>query len=166
MDRILSRIRTDSAEYRDNAARMTALTAELRARAKNPRTEFLGRFDNRRVGALLAEIDVLVVPSLWWENSPLTISEAFLAGVPVVVSDIGGMAEMVQEGVNGFRVPPGDSDALAAAIRRFVDDPTLARRLTPKPETVRDMRDDAARTEIEMFRLVDAARAARGTGRT
>jgi glycosyltransferase involved in cell wall biosynthesis len=135
-------------------------TAELKARAKNPATQFLGRFDNRRVGALFAEIDVLVVPSLWWENSPLTISEAFLAGTPVIVSDIGGMAEMVQDGVNGFRVPPGDPEALAAALRRFVDDPTLVERLRPKPSSVRDIRDDAARAELEMFRLVEAARAA------
>jgi glycosyltransferase involved in cell wall biosynthesis len=135
--------------------------ANLRARATNPRIRFLGRFDNRRVGELLSEIDVLVVPSLWWENAPLTISEAFLAGVPVVTSDIGGMAEMVRDGVEGFRTPPGDAAALAAALRRFVDDPALRERLRPRAESVRDIRDDAAKTEREMIRLVDAAEARR-----
>ena len=51
----------------------------------------LGRYDNKDVGRILSEMDVLVVPSLWWENSPITIHEAFLTRTPVITAGIGGM---------------------------------------------------------------------------
>ena len=57
---------------------------------------------------------MLVVPSIWPENSPLVIHEAFLAGVPVVASRIGGIPELVQDGVNGLLFEPGDADDLRA----------------------------------------------------
>ena len=57
---------------------------------------------------LMAEVDWVVVPSLWWENSPLVIQEAFLHGRPVICSDIGGMAEKVTDGVNGLHFRAGD----------------------------------------------------------
>src|SRR5262249_5758481 len=60
---------------------------------------FRGAYDNENVGAVLADIDVLVVPSLWYENSPLTIQEAFLSSVPVITADKGGMAEAVRDGI-------------------------------------------------------------------
>ena len=69
------------------------------------------------------ETDVLVVPSLWYENSPVIIQEAFAAGVPVIGSDLGGVAEKIQDGVSGRRFPPGDRDALAAVLQGLVDEP-------------------------------------------
>ncbi|HYC76671.1 MAG TPA: glycosyltransferase, partial [Planctomycetota bacterium] len=130
-------------------------TAELRRRIANPRTRLLGRFDNRRVGELLAGIDVLVVPSLWWENAPLTISEAFLAGVPVVASNLGGMAEMVRDGENGFLFPAGDAAALADVLRRLACDRALLAKVRPAPESVRDIREDVASAEAVFFRLLE-----------
>lgn len=75
-------------------------------------------------------LDVLVVPSLWYENSPLVILEAMAAGTPVVASDLGGMAEMVVEGETGFLFPRGDP----VALRRRI----LA--LGAEPSRVEDMR--------------------------
>ena len=60
----------------------------------------------------MAEIDWVVVPSIWWENSPLVIQEAFLHGRPVICSDIGGMAEKVEHEVNGLHFRVGDHAAL------------------------------------------------------
>ena len=77
----------------------------------------------------LRESDVLVVPSRWYENSPNVILEAFAAGLPVVVADHGGMAEMVREGIDGLRFNPGDVSSLAGALRRLCDDPGLLERL-------------------------------------
>ena len=63
----------------------------------------------------LSRVDVLVLPSVWLENSPLVIKEAFAAGVPVVTSDLGGMAELVRRDVDGLLFEPGNADALAVA---------------------------------------------------
>src|SRR5262249_43831079 len=59
---------------------------------------FHGAYKNQDVGEILSEIDVIIVPSVWYENSPLTIHEAFMAGVPVITADQGGMAEAVRNG--------------------------------------------------------------------
>jgi GT2 family glycosyltransferase len=84
-----------------------------------------GPFTHERLGGVLAELDVLAVPSLWEENAPLTVEEAFLARVPVVVSDHGGLAERVSEGRGGLRFRAGDAAALARVLRRFLDEPGL-----------------------------------------
>src|SRR5690606_25949482 len=86
---------------------------DLRARAAgDARITFPGAFDRERLEAVMADLDLLVVPSLWYENTPFVVLEAFAAGVPVAVSDLGGMTEIVTPGVDGFRFPPGDVDAL------------------------------------------------------
>jgi len=118
-------------------------TAHLRATIRNPRIALLGRFDNRDVARLLADIDVLVVPSLWWENAPLTIHEAFLSKTPVVTSDIGGMKELVQHGVNGLHFKAGDAADLASVLRSLALDRASLRTLEPDPSIVRDIREDA-----------------------
>lgn len=87
-------------------------------------------------------IDVLVVPSIWPENSPLVIHEAFLAGVPVVASDIGGIAELVRHGENGLLVPPGDASALRDALSRLLREPELLASLAARPPVARTIEDD------------------------
>lgn len=98
-------------------------------------THLMGAIEAHRVPEALADLDVLVVPSTWWENSPLVIHEAFAARVPVICSGIGGMAELVADEVSGLHFPPGDSVALGNCLRRLVDDPELLLRLrTGVPE--------------------------------
>ncbi len=70
----------------------------------------------------LAEIDVLVVPSIWPDNHPLTITEALAHRVPVVASALGGIPEIVKDGVNGRLVPPGDPGALAEVLAGLARD--------------------------------------------
>ena len=94
-----------------------------------------------------AEIDVLLVPSLWWENSPVTIHEAFLTGTPVVASGIGGMAEYVRDGIDGLHFAVGDDLDLAAKLRRFLDEPCLAAELARGAPAVKTIEQDAAATE-------------------
>lgn len=84
-----------------------------------------GRFAAEDLERVYASFDVLLVPSLWWENAPFVIREAFARGKPVLASDLGGMAESVRDGVDGLRFPVGDADALAACVRRFLDEPDL-----------------------------------------
>jgi glycosyltransferase involved in cell wall biosynthesis len=104
--------------------------AEFAARlaAAAPVAQHLGPYPRAEVAALMARADWIVVPSLWWENSPLVIEEARAAGRPVICSGIGGMAERVADGVDGLHVPPGDAAALAETMRAAAD-PSLWRRL-------------------------------------
>jgi glycosyltransferase involved in cell wall biosynthesis len=83
----------------------------------------VGKYRQETLPELMRDIDWVVVPSIWWENSPLVIQEAFLHGRPVICSDIGGMAEKVSDGVNGMHFRVGDAGSLASAIRRAVASP-------------------------------------------
>jgi glycosyltransferase involved in cell wall biosynthesis len=67
----------------------------------------------------------VVVPSIWWENSPLVIQEAFLYGRPVICSDVGGMAEKVRHGIDGLHFAVGDPASLADTIRAATTTPGL-----------------------------------------
>lgn len=123
-----------------------AKLAEL-ARPCGDRVVFHGRFDNQNIGRVYEHIDVLVVPSTWFENSPITIHEAFQFRTPVVASDIGGMAELVHDGVDGLHFRAGDADDLAAKLGRFVGDPGLAARLSRFPE-IKTIDEDAREMEF------------------
>lgn len=91
--------------------------------------EMMGRIPNEQVGHVLADSDVVVVPSLWYENSPVVIQEARAAGVPVVASGHGALAEKVRDGVDGLHFPPGNVDALRRVLQRLLGEPDLLARL-------------------------------------
>lgn len=81
-----------------------------------------GPFEPLRAPRVLAETDVVLVPSLWRENAPLTVLQARAAGRWLIASDVPGVREVLEDGVHGRLVPPGDAralaDAMSAAIRR------------------------------------------------
>jgi GT2 family glycosyltransferase/glycosyltransferase involved in cell wall biosynthesis len=106
-----------------------------------------GAFAPRDLGRVLADIDVLVVPSLWEENAPLTVQEAFLARRPVIVSGHGGLAEVVRDGVDGLHVAPGDAAALARVMKRLLEEPDLRARLGQSPPPVPTMDEHVAALE-------------------
>ncbi len=110
----------------------------------HPHIRFEGQVENRHIPAVLADLDVLVVPSLWYENAPLTILEAHAAGVPVIASDLGGMAEMVRDPQDGLRFRPGDDRDLARQIRQFLDEPDFFTRLRRGIRPERLIRDEVA----------------------
>lgn len=89
----------------------------------------VGAYAPERVGELMAAVDWVVVPSIWWENSPLVIQEAFANRRPVICSDIGGMAEKVTDGVDGLHFRVGDPQSLAETIERAVGGSGLWARL-------------------------------------
>jgi glycosyltransferase involved in cell wall biosynthesis/GT2 family glycosyltransferase len=89
-----------------------------------------GPYPHADRGAVLAGLDVLVAPSLWEENAPLVVAEAFQAGLPVIASGHGGLAEAVRDGVDGLHVRPGDAPDLARAMRRLLDERGLLGRLS------------------------------------
>jgi glycosyltransferase involved in cell wall biosynthesis len=124
---------------------------------KNPRVRFAGAFEPDEVPRILADMDVLVVPSLWWENAPLAIQEAFLAGVPVVVSDIGGMAEKVIDGVTGVHFRVGDARDLAARLKDLHADRLRLFRLAASRPAIRTIAEDAWDLERRYRQLVDSS---------
>ena len=98
-------------------------TVQLRAQAAGLPVRFMGSFNRERTGHVYAEIDVLVVPSLWLENSPLVIHEAFMAGIPVVGARIGGIADLVDDGRTGLLYDPSSPTGLEAILRRLIGNP-------------------------------------------
>lgn len=109
----------------------------------NQSVEFMGVFKNWEIGEVLNQIDVLVVPSIWYENSPLVIQEAFMAGIPVITSDIGGIKELVEDGKDGFTFRMGDTESLQSVMERITTNPTILNNLCPNPQKVRTIEDDA-----------------------
>lgn len=94
-----------------------------------PGVEWLGQLPHGEAMAALRTAGLLVVPSLCHENSPLAVLEAFAAGVPVVCSRTGSLAELVEDGRNGFTAPPGDPGALAAVLARALSNASLLRNM-------------------------------------
>lgn len=92
------------------------------ALAAAPQASHPGPYDRADLPGLMARADWLVMPSIWWENAPLVLLEARAAGLPVICSGIGGMAELVEHGVTGIHVPPGDPRALAETMRAAAAD--------------------------------------------
>jgi glycosyltransferase involved in cell wall biosynthesis len=91
------------------------------------RVDFVGSKSQTEVADLLGEADVFVLPS-YAEGVPVVVMEALACGIPVVASFVGGMAELVEDGVTGFLVRPGDAEQLADRIGRLVADPELRNR--------------------------------------
>jgi glycosyltransferase involved in cell wall biosynthesis len=111
--------------------------------AGDERICFMGRVDNMRVPQTLADFDVTVVPSIWYENCPLAMLESHAAGTPIITSRLGGMKELVSHEVNGLHFAAGDIADLASQLRRAVDDSQLLARMragamAAKPASVED----------------------------
>ena len=102
------------------------LEALARTLGVESRVRFLGYRED--IAQLLASCDLFVLPSLY-EGLPISVLEAMAAGKPVIATAIGGTREAVIDGVTGLLVPPADSRALAAGIRRVIADGSLALRL-------------------------------------
>jgi len=111
--------------------------AELRASASDLPVRFMGAFDHERIAEVYAQIDVLVVPSLWLENSPLVIHEAFMAGVPVVGARLGGIADLVDDGRTGLLYDPASPIELRAALGGLIENPKRVHELAELARTVR-----------------------------
>jgi glycosyltransferase involved in cell wall biosynthesis len=105
-------------------------TAKLKTLAEgDKRIEFCGTFPNEEIGKIFSGLDALVVPSIWYENTPLVIFSAHAAGVPVIGSDLGGISEVVHHGKNGLLFEKGDSAGLSELMKMVIEDRSLLERL-------------------------------------
>jgi GT2 family glycosyltransferase/glycosyltransferase involved in cell wall biosynthesis len=121
-----------------------AYTETLSARLGMEAIRRVGPVPNERIGERLADLDVVVVPSIWIENAPFVIREAFAARVVVIASDLGGMAEMVRDGIDGLLFPPGDATTLAAHLQALLNDPARLETLRAGIRQVMTVDEDAA----------------------
>jgi glycosyltransferase involved in cell wall biosynthesis len=95
----------------------------------NSKIEFYGAYKYEDMTRIYNEIDMLVVPSTWWENSPLVLSRALAHKVPAIVSNLGGMTEVVENGVNGFSFEVSNPKSLALILEKIANDPTVLNEL-------------------------------------
>jgi glycosyltransferase involved in cell wall biosynthesis len=120
----------------------------------------IGQYAHSELANLMRRVDWVVVPSIWWENSPLVIQEAFQYGRPVICADIGGMAEKVDDGVNGMYFRRGDPGSLAEVMRRAAWTPGLWETLRSGIPPVHTMGEHVATLNGIYDRLITERRGA------
>lgn len=103
-------------EYTENLHRMAG---------SDSRIEFCGVYTENDLQEIYQHVDVAIVPSLWYENYPLTLHEALASGIPALVSNVGGMAEKIKDGHNGYTFRFGDANDLAEKMKQLIMDPTV-----------------------------------------
>jgi glycosyltransferase involved in cell wall biosynthesis len=106
------------------------------------RITFPGPYRHNTVYDILAELDVIVVPSVCYETGPLVIQEAQAAQVPAIASRLGGPRELVVEEQNGLLFEAGNAHDLASQLRRVLDSPSLLEQLRPDSTSVRTADDE------------------------
>jgi len=116
----------------------------LQALAREKRVEFTGWTDD--VSEAMRGATVAAFPSRLGEGSPVAVIEAMMAGLPVVATDVGGTREIIEDGVTGWLVPPGNLPALAARLDRILGNPDAARAVAERGRAAARERFDVDRT--------------------
>lgn len=117
-----------------------------------PVAQLVGPYDRSEVCTLMAGNDWIVLPSLWFENAPLVLLEARRAGRPVISTGLGGMGELVRDGVDGVLVPRGNPAALAETMAALAADPETWARLAANAAWPPDP-DETARRHLHSYAL-------------
>jgi glycosyltransferase involved in cell wall biosynthesis len=135
----------------DHSANL-AYTKELISLIGNHETIFLqGKYNKKNLASILANIDVVVVPSIWYENAPLVIQEAFATKTPVITTNLGGMAEAVSHEVNGLLFERNNSEDLARQLLRIVDEQGLLKKLSDAIPQIKSFDDEI----LELDKIYD-----------
>jgi glycosyltransferase involved in cell wall biosynthesis len=126
----------------------------VKQQTRHPDIKFMGLFQNDRIAEVMSGIDALVIPSIWPENSPLTIHEAFLAGVPVIASRIGGIPELVHHERNGLLFETGSAADLQAKMEYLVNNPHLLQTFARNIGRIKSIEENAEELEGIYKRLI------------
>ena len=119
-----------------------------------PNVKFMGAYNNDDINKVLNSIDVLIVPSIWLENSPLVIQEAFLSGVVVITSNIGGMNELIGKN-EGFLFKAGDYNDLIKVIKKIRQDCTILNTIKDNRHKVDSIQTDAKKILKIYYNLIE-----------
>ena len=93
------------------------------------RVSICGEFNSEHLGDIFEGIDVVIIPSICYENYSMVLHEAFASNIPVIVTNLGGLAEKVKNGFNGFTFSMGNSEELRKKINMLVENPTILNQL-------------------------------------
>jgi glycosyltransferase involved in cell wall biosynthesis len=116
----------------------------------HPFVSYAGPYNSSSVYRLMSECDYILVPSKWWENSPVVIQEAYAVNTPVICTGIGGLAEKVQNGISGLHFNLGDPSDLLRAMKTAADTQTAQKLRAGIPAVA--SAGDMANTYLELFR--------------
>lgn len=142
--RAFNKIKRDNASLSIFGPYDQSYLSKLRRELKtDSRITFYGPFDNREISSVFSKIDVLVFPSIWYENQPITLLEALLAKIPIITSNLGGMAELVQDGVTGLLFEIGNPEDLSQKMISLINNPQLLRKLSETPRQVKTIEKNA-----------------------
>lgn len=119
----------------------------MKIAAKDSRIEFKGTYNYNDIENVLRHIDVIIVPSIWYENAPLTIITSLAYGIPVITSAIGGMCEMITNNQNGLTFKVGSALDLSEKISRIAKDPNMIRSFNQNIRYPIRMEEEAFNTE-------------------
>lgn len=128
--------------------------------AEDKRIHFMGEIENNKIASVYAGIDVLIVPSIWYENAPLVIMEALASHIPVLASRIGGIPELIKEGSNGLLFDPRNRDDLRRKLELFFEDPGVLSRLRQGTKALRGIEENAQDMENIYEELLNGVAAA------
>jgi glycosyltransferase involved in cell wall biosynthesis len=135
-----------------DGARLTVygrVASQYLERSHSGNVRFMGEIADSEKADAFRQMHVLIVPSIWLENSPIAIHEAFLFGIPVITSNTGGMAELVKDGQSGLHFQLGDAEDLRRKVEYLASNRGELRRLTANVPAVKPIEDNAS--EIETF---------------
>lgn len=125
------------------------------------RVTWAGRYEETDIPRLMHDVDWVVVPSRWWENSPRVIQEAFQFGRPVICSGMGALAEKVKHEVSGLHFRSGDPASLADTMSRAATTDGLWERLRGGIPEVRSIEDDA-KALVDLYQTLRQGKQANG----
>jgi glycosyltransferase involved in cell wall biosynthesis len=139
-----------------NLERFKPFVGKLRELAgEDERITFAGTFPPERIGHVLSEIDVLIVPSRWYENTPLVVYSAFAAGTPVIATDLGGLSEAVKDEENGLLFELENVEDLGHQLRRLGEEPGLLEKLRAGIGPVKTIEENVDELEMLYSTLVE-----------
>jgi glycosyltransferase involved in cell wall biosynthesis len=130
----------------------------VQAAAIHPNIESLGMRDRSYVQQTMAHATILILPSTWDEAFPVVIAEAFAAGLPIVASRLGAMAELIEDGQTGRLFVPGDATQLARTIESVVARPRELQAMRLRARAQYEQKYTAAANYPQLLAIYQAAR--------
>lgn len=113
-----------------------------------------GSYESNELPSLLNQVDCVIVPSIWWENSPMVIQEAFMYKRPVVCSNIGGMEEKVEDGVTGVHFLARKPESLKEKIIALCNDRNLLMQMAQNIKSPLSIQE-CAKEHLELYHYTD-----------
>jgi len=118
------------------------------------RIEFMGEYKDEEMPSIMEKVDCIIVPSTWWENSPLTILTSLAFRIPVITTNVGGASELVKDGINGFNFEIGNPKSLANVMKKIAENPDILNTIKNKIIMPPRIEEEAFRYEMIYSSLI------------